>query len=316
VGRPARLARAGRGTAGATLLGTVGPVAWGTTYVTATELLPQNRPLLAAMVRALPLGVLVLVLARPALPAGWYGRTALLGLINIAVFPALIFFSAYRLPGGVASVVISMQPLIVLVLASRLLGQRARPASVAAASVSLVGVVLLVGRSDVRLDALGVAASACGAVAMALGVVLQQRWGRPPPILAFTAWQLALGGAALLPFVLVIEGLPGSLSPANAAGFVYQAVVVSGIAFATWFHAVARLRAAAISLLALLTPVVAASAGWVVRGEALAPLQLVGAALVLGAVVAGQRFATENPPVRGDSPLSAPAPLTQEGGRL
>lgn len=35
------------------------PLVWGTTYLTTTELLPPGRPLLAAALRALPAGLLL-----------------------------------------------------------------------------------------------------------------------------------------------------------------------------------------------------------------------------------------------------------------
>ncbi|MEM7276359.1 MAG: EamA family transporter, partial [Actinomycetota bacterium] len=56
------------------------PAAWGTTYLTTTELLPADRPLLAAALRALPVG-LVLVLRTRRLPVGdWWWRAAVLGV--------------------------------------------------------------------------------------------------------------------------------------------------------------------------------------------------------------------------------------------
>ena len=45
-------------TAGLTLLA---PLAWGTTYVTVTELLPDGRPLLVASMRVVPAGLMLLV---------------------------------------------------------------------------------------------------------------------------------------------------------------------------------------------------------------------------------------------------------------
>ncbi len=38
------------------------PVAWGTTYVTVTELLPDGRPLFVAAMRVVPAGVVLVVL--------------------------------------------------------------------------------------------------------------------------------------------------------------------------------------------------------------------------------------------------------------
>jgi len=56
------------------LIASVAPLAWGTTYVVTGELLPPDRPLFAAVVRALPAGLLLLAWRRQ-LPRGvWWWR--------------------------------------------------------------------------------------------------------------------------------------------------------------------------------------------------------------------------------------------------
>lgn len=87
------------------------PIIWGTTYLVTTELLPPDRPLLAAVLRALPAGLLLVVLTRR-LPQGiWWWRALVLGFLNIGAFFALLFVAAYRLPGGIAAIIIASQPL-------------------------------------------------------------------------------------------------------------------------------------------------------------------------------------------------------------
>jgi probable blue pigment (indigoidine) exporter len=87
------------------------PMIWGTTYVVTTELLPPNHPLMAAALRSLPIGMLLIVWSRK-LPTGrWWWRILLLGSLNIGIFQALLFIAAYRLPGGVAATAGAIQPL-------------------------------------------------------------------------------------------------------------------------------------------------------------------------------------------------------------
>jgi len=104
----------------------IGPATWGTTYLVTTELLPPGRPLLAATVRALPIGLLMVALGGQ-LPRGvWWWKALVLGALNIGVFFALLFFAAYRLPGGVAATLGAVQPLVVAVISVPLLGARLR----------------------------------------------------------------------------------------------------------------------------------------------------------------------------------------------
>ncbi|WP_282945596.1 EamA family transporter [Cellulomonas endometrii] len=265
------------------------PAVWGTTYLVTTELLPEGRPLLAGALRALPAGLLLLLLTRRLPSGGWWWRAAVLGALNIGLFFALLFVAAYRLPGGVAATLGAVQPLLVAGLGSLLLGQRVRAGTVVAGIAGVAGVALLVLRATAQLDAVGVVAGLGGAAAMALGVVLTARWGRPVPLLAFTGWQLTAGGLLLVPVVLLVEGVPRELDGAALGGIVYLGLVGTALAYALWFRGVQRLPAARVSFLGLLSPVVAAVLGWLVLDQALNGWQLAGAGLALAALVVAQR---------------------------
>ena len=93
-------------------------------YVVTTTPLPDGRPLLAGALRALPAGLLLLAVTRRLPRGSWWWRSAVLGTLNIGAFFALLFVSAYRLPGGVAAVLGAAGPLLVLALASVLLRLR------------------------------------------------------------------------------------------------------------------------------------------------------------------------------------------------
>ena len=267
----------------------IAPVTWGTTYVVTTEWLPPDRPLLAATVRALPAG-LVLVAAGRVLPRGaWWWKAAVLGTLNIGAFFALLFVAAYRLPGGVAAVLGAVQPLLVALLAVPLLARPLRARTLALGVAGVAGVGLVVLTDAARLDAVGVLAGLVATACMGTGVVLTQRWGRPVPVLAFTGWQLAAGGLLLLPLALAVEGLPATVTAGQVGGFAYLAVVNTALAYVLWLRGIGSLPADRVSFLGLLSPVVAAAAGGVLLGQSLGPAQLAGGVLALASVVLAQR---------------------------
>ena len=109
---------------------------------------------------------------------------------------------------------------------------------------------------------------------MASGIVLMKRWGSPVPMLAMTSWQLIAGGLVLVPLALLMEGLPSTVTLPNIAGFLWLGVVGTGMAYSLWFRGVGRLPVARVSLLGLLSPVVAITLGWVIAGQAMTPVQL------------------------------------------
>lgn len=278
------------------------PAVWGSTYAVTTELLPPDRPLLAAVLRALPAG-LVLVAATRTLPSGsWWWRSLVLGTLNIGAFFALLFVAAYRLPGGVAATLGATQPLLAVLLAWWLLSQRPTRRRVVAGAVGLTGVALLVLRADASLDGWGVAAGLGSALVMATGVVLTQRWRPPVGLLAATGWQLTGGGLVLLPVAVAVEGAAvPQLSGTNVLGYAYLGGVGALLAYVIWFRGVSRLPAPDVALLGLLSPLVATAIGWVLLGQDLAPTQGLGAVLVLTALVV-------NRPRRQN-----PAPVSRDG---
>ncbi|MFB0632308.1 EamA family transporter [Streptomyces sp. AB3(2024)] len=266
------------------------PAIWGSTYLVTTELLPEGRPLLAAVLRALPAG-LILVLFGRTLPKGiWWWRALVLGVLNIGAFFYLLFVAAYHLPGGVAALVMSIQPMIVLLLGAVLLKEKIKRIHLAACALGAAGVGLLVLQPNAGLNATGVIAGLLGALSMASGIVLTKRWGRPEGVglLPFTGWQLSVGGLVLLPIALMGEGLPDEITGKNVWGFLYLGVIGALFAYAIWFRGVQRLPALAVSFLSFASPLAATLLGYFVLDQSLSPLQIVGALVVVGAVFLAQ----------------------------
>lgn len=265
------------------------PIVWGSTYIVTTEFLPPDRPLLVGALRALPAGLGLLGLTRT-LPKGqWWWRSMVLGTLNVGAFFALLFVAAYRLPGGVAATAGAIAPIVVAALAAVLLGEAFTRRTAVAGVAGVAGVSLLVLGPEAGLDPIGVAAALAGTLSMAFGVVLTKRWGRQAGFLASTGWQLTAGGALLLPVALLVEGAPPAYSLTNQVWTAWLTIVGTGVAYALWFRGIERLPVASLSFLGLLSPVVATLLGWVVLGQSLTVVQLVGAMLVGFAVVFPQR---------------------------
>lgn len=260
------------------------PAIWGSTYLVTTEFLPSGYPLTVAMLRALPAGLLLLLIVRRLPGREWLGKVFLLGALNFSIFWALLFVAAYRLPGGVAATVGAAQPLIVIFLANAVLRTPILALSVVAAVAGAGGVALLVLTPDASLDLIGVAAGLGGAISMAAGIVLSRKWQPPVSLLTFTAWQLTAGGLLLLPVALWIEPPLPALSQANSIGFVYLGLIGAAVTYVLWFRGVSRIEPSAVSALGLLSPVTALLLGWWVLDQQLSSLQIIGFVTVLASV--------------------------------
>lgn len=266
------------------LITAIAPVIWGSTYLVTTEYLPAGYPLTVAMLRALPVGLLLLLVVRQ-LPSGtWWLKVTLLGALNFSLFWWLLFISAYRLPGGVAATVGAIQPLIVIVFARVLLGTPVRALTVMAALAGLSGIALLILTPQVTLDPIGLGAGLAGAISMAGGTVLSRRWQPPVSPLTFTAWQLVAGGMLLLPAAMWLEPPLPSLNQSNLFGFMYLGLVGAALTYVLWFRGIARLEPSLVSTLGFLSPLTAVVIGWWVLDQGLGSWQLLGVSIVFMSV--------------------------------
>lgn len=277
-----------RGTVTTSLLTAVAPIAWGSTYYVTQAFLPADKPLFGAVLRALPIGLLI-VLATRQLPKGiWWWRAFALGNLTIGTFFVLVYVAAQRLPGGVAATLMATSPAVMMLLAWPMVGERPRLLGLAGAAIGFVGVGLLVLGDQTGLDAVGVLASLAAMLLSSMGFLLTKRWRPPVSLLTLNGWQLVTGGLTVLPVAWWLEGSPPPLDLPTTAAFAYLAIVATGLAYVVWFHGLQRLEAGTVALIGLLNPVTGAVVGAVLADERFGPLQLVGMALVLTGVLAGQ----------------------------
>lgn len=266
----------------------IAPLVWGSTYLVTTEFLPPDRPFLAAVLRCLPAGVLLLLWTRQAPKRHEWTKVITLAFLNIGFFQAMLFISAYRLTGGLAAVLSATQVLMVLVLVAVVGKQTVDKLAWLSAGVGVVGVAMLVLTPQATADAIGVVSALFGAVSMATGVFFTKRWMLGLNTLALTGWQLLIGGLMLVPIVVVVERLPNSLTMTNIAGYLYLCLVGAVLAYVLYFRGIARLAPAVVSSLGLLSPLCAFVLGWLFLGQSMTGVALMGFVLVLVSIIGVQ----------------------------
>ena len=265
------------------------PLIWGSTYLVTTEFLPPSSSFTAALIRVLPAGLLLLACTRRIPKRSEWLTVVLLGFLNIGFFQAMLFVAAYRLPGGLAAVLSSTQTLMVLVFTWLIDKTMPPKAAWAWSATGVLGIAVLVLSPSARYDGTGILAALSGAAAMALGVYLSKHKKTSLPVLAFTGWQLFIGGVFLLPVALLAEPPLESLSPANIGGYLYLCLFGAVFAYVLFFNGIVKLSPAAVSSLGLLSPVSAFVLGWLFLGQGMDAKSLAGFALVLVSIFGVQK---------------------------
>lgn len=276
------------------LLTALAPVIWGSTYIVTSQLLPPDRPFIAALIRVLPAGLLILMFTRrfPARRDIW--RLVVLSALNIGAFQALLFVAAYRLPGGLAAVLGAIQPLLVMLLVWA--DDRRTPAQITlwASVAGVFGMAILLLSPQTVFEPVGMAAALLGAACMATGVWLTRQWKIDLPVLPLTGWQLIFGGMMLAPAAFLIDAPLPALTISQWAAYAWLCLAGALLSYGLWFRGITRLPGVAVASLGLLSPLAAVTLGWVVLSQAMSGTAFIGLLIVLVSVLVVQRTSARN----------------------
>lgn len=271
------------------LITMLAPIIWGSTYIITSTFLPINRPIFVAFIRALPAGVILLLISRKLPSKEWLLKSFILGSLNIGGFFACIFIASYRISGGIVAMLSTTQTLFVMLLSLIILKEKPKKNVVLASIVSILGVILLVSTSNSVLDIYGVVISLFGAFIMSLGVVLTKYYGRPEDVLAFTSWQLILGSVILIPLTLILEGGIPTLNFNNYVGIIWLVVINTALGYVLWFRGISKLNVSKVSILGVLTPLTAFLLGYIFLNQTINLVQLLGIVIIIFSIYLSQK---------------------------
>jgi drug/metabolite transporter (DMT)-like permease len=223
------------------------------------------------------------------LPRRLWGEVALLALLNIGGWNALVLFGVAQLPAGRSVIVAYTMPIWTVLFSLVLLHEPFGRRKAAGLVLGMAGLALLVGEDLRQLQRAPTAmlfilgASTC----WALGTVLLRKWKPPLPPNALSGWMMLLGWVpiALLAPIVAPEPLPELTGRAWFA-ILYNIFLAGTLAHWAWFTLVRTLPVAVSSMASLPVPVVGVFAGMLVLGERPRAGEWLALALVLGAMVA------------------------------
>jgi DME family drug/metabolite transporter len=249
-------------------------------------------PLAAAALRALSGGLILLpLLIRRAdlrVPRGEWPALIGFGAVGVALF-FVAYVNAINLTGmAMAAVLMYTAPAWVAGISWRWMGERLGRRGVAALLLAMLGAALVAQVYDpaqLRLNWLGVLLGLAAGLTYALYSVFAKRLARrnSPPV--FQVWGLLIGAAVLIPLAGPANVARGWSTPDTlllVAGMGVVATLLPSLAYA---YGVQRIPVSVAAVVATFEPVVATLFGYVFFAERFDPLQLVGTACVVGALV-------------------------------
>ena len=292
---------------------------WSTGFVGAKYGLPYAEPFTFLGVRlviaAVLLGAVAVALRSAGMPARrQYGHAAVVGVFLHAGYLGGVFYAISRgVPAGVSAVVVSLQPVLTAVLATRVLSERLVPRQWLGLVLGVAGVALVVGpgiaASAGAADALPVAGLVACLVSLLSGTIAtlyQKKHGDGIPLVWGTAVQYAAASALLLAIAATTEEQRIEWTGEFVAALVWLVLVLSLGAVLLLLLLLRRGSAAGVSSLLYLVPPAVAVEAYLLFGERLSPPSLAGVA-VTAAGVALVVTPARSRPASADVPVRAPA---------
>lgn len=210
---------------------------------------------------------------------------------SIALVTAAYYGAIDRLKVAVAIVLQYSAPVLVVAWTAIVTRRRPATALLAALAAAVIGVVLvsglLIGGTG-SVDPIGVAFGLASAAFFAIYTLLSDQAGPVygPLGAMFRAFAIA---SVFWVVVQAFAGWPHSLfDPDHTTRILIVGFFGTLAPFLLYVWGIQHVRAERAVIAATLEPVLAALFAWSFLGEALAPIQVIGAALVIGAVVALQ----------------------------
>ncbi len=270
---------------------------WGLNWPAVKIMLGTLPPLLmrgmAFSAAALVLGAVLLVRRAPLLPprADWAPLMAI-GSLTVVAFGLFTAFAQLHNSTSRAAVLTFTMPVMAVVLARVVLGERINARTAWALVLCVAGITLLAA------PALGLGAAhgsaprplwplllpLGAAFSWALGTVVAKRWPTTGNPLCGLTWQMALAAAVTLACAAMTgDPWPTAWPVAVVAAFAFHVLFATALAYLLWFRMLATTGAGASAMTTLGVPVVGVLSAMALVGDRPQPIDWLGFALVLAA---------------------------------
>jgi len=276
---------------------------WATGFIGARYAMPWAEPFTFLAVRFV-LAFLLLGAVMLAFGSGRLSRRAalhsvLIGMLLHGVYLGGVFWAIHQgLPAGLSALIAGLQPLVTAILAGKLLGEEIKPKHWLGLAIGFVGVVIVLSP---KLGAIGggvtwqtLTASIIAMAGISAGTIWQKRVGAAGDLVTGTFWQYV--GAAIL-MTIASFAFEHQQVTINGELIFAMAWLVFVLSIGAIFLLMVMIRDGAMSKVAslfYLVPAVTAVIAWLLFGEELSAIQLVGMAIA----TLGVGLATAQPGTR------------------
>lgn len=278
----------------AILMGLAFALMWSSAFTSARMIVADAPPLWSLSARFLISGLIGVSIAWmlgqswKLTPAQWRA-TFVFGLCQNALYLGLNFVAMQWIEASLAAIIASSMPLIVALLGWLIYRDRIRVLGVIGLCAGVVGVMLIMGsRLSGGVDALGMIMCVVAALALAVATLAVRNVSSGGNVLMVVGLQMLVGSAILACVAVPFETLEVNWTPRLIGAFLYTTLVPGLLATWVWFELVGRIGTVRASTFHFLNPFFGVIVAWILLGETLGLMDVVGVFVIAGGILAVQ----------------------------
>ncbi|MBX3578646.1 MAG: DMT family transporter [Rhizobiaceae bacterium] len=276
---------------------------WATGFIGARYAMPWAEPFAFLAVR-FSIACALLVLLALALRSRWPSRREALhsigvgALVHGAYLGGIFWAIRHGMPAGISGLIVGLQPLLTAIMAGTILRETILPRHWVGLVIGLAGVVIVLsprfGEAGEGITAWTLAAAVLGVAAISAGTIWQKGVLTGVDLVTGTAWQYFGASAVTIAAALALESGAYQLTGELVFAMVWAVFVLSIGAIFLLMLMIRQGEMSKVASLFYLVPAVTALIAWLLFGEDLTAVQLVGMAIT----TAGVALATAQPRTR------------------
>lgn len=266
---------------------------WGSTWMAIKIGLADAPPIWSAALRfilAVAILVTINLITRQKYPQGWRNkwRVAWPGVFTYFGSYSFTYLGSQYISSALASILFAVFPFMVMLLMTLMLkSERITLRAVVGVVLGFAGVVLifLEPMDYGSYAAFGMVMMLLSPLAAAIGTVSIKAYLKDEDVFPMVTLQMTLGAILLTITAALVEDITMfKVTTASIGAMIFLATFGSVVSFTSYYWLLKRLPILTMSMVALITPMVAMCLGYVVLGELLKVQDYIGAALVLAGV--------------------------------
>ena len=278
---------------------------WSTGFVGAKYIVPYAEPFTFLTIRyviaaAILIAIAALLKQPLKLTRDQVIASVAVGLLLHVIYIGGVFYAvSLGVSAGISAVIVSIQPVLVSILAVPLLGERIRSVQVVGLVLGVVGIALLLlpkvfqGDYSSAISEVGIVICVIALLGTSAGYLVQKKLGSDIPFLTGTGMQYVVSAVVFALLSALTEDQRVEWSPEFLFGLAWIVLMLSIGSIVLLYEMLRAGSASKVSSLYYLVPPVAAIQAYFLFDEVIPPIGILGMALAGLGVVLVMRQAVE-----------------------